>query len=466
MKNEQDYDIFISYKASDKDGNKTEDSIIAREIYDELTKKNYRVFLAEKSLENRLGSEYEPIIFKALHSSSIFILVGTSKENIESNWVRNEWSRFIDRIKNNDNLPKGCFIPVFKGMNPYDMPKINNTFVQGVDASKLGYTINIIDGVSKILKPESEQKIINALDDYDNFVEFEKIQKKRSKELKKKRWKDLLKSKGPKKYFYLLFLYSPYLLGALSLIFSFLIPTRFSKEPEFAIFIAFVITLLTMSIITMQVQRYKFGINPFIQIIIPFSLVAISMSSYMICLFCIPLDSTGRPANSAGWSWAKYHNGIIYTDEIPNQATISNIIPSEVDKYIKKVDGKKYLMVPETIKGENVWSVSIDIPKDVNAVVYPKNVDNIQVGFLEIPSKTIEIYVYQPTSIDFHLSTKNSESPINNPEVYKYIKLYHEGDKEIVVNNGSGSSIYPKISYPLELDIYNNVTQIDLPFYD
>ena len=55
--------------------------------------------LTEKTLENRIGSEYEPIIFKALHTSKIFILVGTSKEHIESNWVRNEWSRFIDRIK-------------------------------------------------------------------------------------------------------------------------------------------------------------------------------------------------------------------------------------------------------------------------------------------------------------------------------------------------------------------------------
>ena len=36
LKNEQEYDVFISYKATDNNGDKTEDSVIAREIYEEL----------------------------------------------------------------------------------------------------------------------------------------------------------------------------------------------------------------------------------------------------------------------------------------------------------------------------------------------------------------------------------------------------------------------------------------------
>ena len=50
LKNEQEYDVFISYKATDANGDKTEDAVIAREIYDELISKNYKVFFAEKSL--------------------------------------------------------------------------------------------------------------------------------------------------------------------------------------------------------------------------------------------------------------------------------------------------------------------------------------------------------------------------------------------------------------------------------
>ena len=145
-----------------------------------MTKKNYKVFFSEKTLENRIGSEYEPIIFKALHTAKIFILVGTSKENVDSAWVRNEWARFIDRIRNNEEgLNSACFIPVFKDMSPYDMPKVNNQFIQGVDASKIGYTYTIVDGVEKILSPENEKEIISTFDNVQNMFAFEKIRRKR-----------------------------------------------------------------------------------------------------------------------------------------------------------------------------------------------------------------------------------------------------------------------------------------------
>ena len=62
---------------------KTEDSIIARQIYDELSKSGYRVFFAEKTLEDKVGTEYEPIIFKALHTSKIFTSV-----SFNSCWIR------------------------------------------------------------------------------------------------------------------------------------------------------------------------------------------------------------------------------------------------------------------------------------------------------------------------------------------------------------------------------------------
>ena len=218
LKNEQEYDVFISYKATDANGDKTEDAVIAREIYDELISKNYRVFFAEKSLEDRLGSEYEPIIFKALHTSKIFILVGTSKEHIESNWVRNEWSRFIDRIKNEPQVLNGNnFIPVFKDMNPYDMPKVNNGFVQGVDASKLGYAITVVDGVQKILKPEKEKKVLDVFDNVENIEQFEKIRKQRNLELKQKNGKSLTKTLITKlKKFFINYFYTHHIYCLLS----------------------------------------------------------------------------------------------------------------------------------------------------------------------------------------------------------------------------------------------------------
>jgi len=195
LEKEEDFDIFISYKATDEKGEKTEDSIIARNIYDKLTAQNYKVFFSEKTLEDRLGSDYEPIIFKAINTAKMFILVGTKKDYINSVWVKNEWTRFIDRIKTDNELSAQSFIPVFKEMSPYDMPKVNNKFVQGVDASKLGYDITVADGISKMLKPKEEKDVIKTFNSFENIVEFKKVQKQAKKEHHKKKYEELKNNK-------------------------------------------------------------------------------------------------------------------------------------------------------------------------------------------------------------------------------------------------------------------------------
>ena len=55
---EEPYDIFISYKETDENGSRTLDSVIAQDIYTELTDKGYRVFFSRISLEDKLGVEY------------------------------------------------------------------------------------------------------------------------------------------------------------------------------------------------------------------------------------------------------------------------------------------------------------------------------------------------------------------------------------------------------------------------
>ena len=44
-KNEKPFDIFICYKETSNDGQRTKDSVMAQDIYDALTKKGYKVFL-------------------------------------------------------------------------------------------------------------------------------------------------------------------------------------------------------------------------------------------------------------------------------------------------------------------------------------------------------------------------------------------------------------------------------------
>ena len=89
------YDIFICYKASDKENNPTEDSQLAEDLYDKLTKQGYSVFCAKESLALHAGEEYEPYIYAALTSAEVMLLIASSEEYVDSPWVRNEWERYL-----------------------------------------------------------------------------------------------------------------------------------------------------------------------------------------------------------------------------------------------------------------------------------------------------------------------------------------------------------------------------------
>lgn len=145
-KKEDPFDIFICYKETDSQGRRTQDSVIAYDIYKELTKEGYRVFFARVTLEDKLGTVYEPYIFSALNSARLMLVVGTSAENLNAVWVKNEWSRFLSLAKEED---KKTLIPVYKDMNPYDMPE-EFSYLQSQDYSKLGALQDISRGVSKL----------------------------------------------------------------------------------------------------------------------------------------------------------------------------------------------------------------------------------------------------------------------------------------------------------------------------
>lgn len=142
---EDPYDIFICYKESSIDGNRTRDSVLAQDLYDRLTKEGYRVFFARVSLEDTLGKQYEPYIFSALNSAKVMLVVGTSAENINSPWVRNEWSRFLSLVKKD---PGKAIIPCYRDMAPHDLPD-ELAVLQSQDLGKIGFTQDLLRGIGK-----------------------------------------------------------------------------------------------------------------------------------------------------------------------------------------------------------------------------------------------------------------------------------------------------------------------------
>ena len=145
---EEPYDVFISYKETDEHGDRTLDSVIAQDIYTELTEKGYRVFFSRISLEDKLGTEYEPYIFAALNSAKVMLVVGTDYENFDAVWVKNEWSRFLKLIASGQ---KKTLIPVFKNMDAYDMPK-EFAKLAAQDMGKVGAMQDLVRGVDKLVK--------------------------------------------------------------------------------------------------------------------------------------------------------------------------------------------------------------------------------------------------------------------------------------------------------------------------
>ena len=156
---EEPFDIFICYKESDENGKRTPDSVMAQEIYSNLTDKGYKVFFARITLENKLGSMYEPYIFAALNSAKIMIVIGTKKEYFEATWVKNEWSRYIDLMR---TKPDSYLIPCYKDMDAYEMPD-EFLSLQAQDLSKLGFMQDLIRGIDKIMgKEETNNKHVES----------------------------------------------------------------------------------------------------------------------------------------------------------------------------------------------------------------------------------------------------------------------------------------------------------------
>ena len=155
--NEQPFDVFLCYKETGGDGQRTRDSLMAQEVYYELTEQGYRVFFARITLEDKAGTEYEPYIFAALNSAKVMVVIGTKPEHFNAVWVKNEWSRFLSMMKKDRSK---LLLPCYRDMDPYDLPEALSV-LQSYDMSKIGFMQDLIRGVKKVIdagKPQEAAK--------------------------------------------------------------------------------------------------------------------------------------------------------------------------------------------------------------------------------------------------------------------------------------------------------------------
>ena len=157
--NEKPYDVFICYKETDENGQRTRDSQWAQDVYYGLTEQGLKVFFSRITLEDKLGQQYEPYIFAALNSAKVMVVIGSRPEYFNAVWVKNEWSRYLSLMKHDH---KRLLIPCYRDMDPYDLPE-ELSMLQSQDMSKIGFMQDLLRGVQKVMQqPTSTPQVVRV----------------------------------------------------------------------------------------------------------------------------------------------------------------------------------------------------------------------------------------------------------------------------------------------------------------
>ncbi len=154
---EEPFDVFICYKETDQNGRRTQDSVLANDLYHQLVAEGFKVFFSRITLEDKLGVAYEPYIFAALNSAKVMVVLGTKPEYFSAVWVKNEWSRYLALVK--QSAGKKILIPAYKDMDPYDLPE-EFSHLQAQDMSKLGFMQDLIRGIKKLAQSDAPKATV------------------------------------------------------------------------------------------------------------------------------------------------------------------------------------------------------------------------------------------------------------------------------------------------------------------
>ena len=150
-KQEKPFDVFICYKETDANGRRTPDSVLANDLYHQLTNEGFKVFFSRITLEDKIGTAYEPYIFAALNSAKVMVVLGTKPEYFNAVWVKNEWSRYLALIRAGADK---TLVPAYRDMDPYDLPE-EFSHLQAQDMGKLGFMQDLIRGIKKLTIKET-----------------------------------------------------------------------------------------------------------------------------------------------------------------------------------------------------------------------------------------------------------------------------------------------------------------------
>lgn len=176
------FEVFISYKNSGQDGERTRDAELAFALHDQLQSKGIKSFCSTLSLAKMGQGAYKDAINQALDASKVMVVVGTTVDNILSPWVKYEWGSFHDDLLTG-RKQGGTLCSFIAGMNPNDLPRelrgyesflleqngaeLIVEFIQAALENKveLGYAgTKPTDGRYQVIGPAAAGGLVNAED--------------------------------------------------------------------------------------------------------------------------------------------------------------------------------------------------------------------------------------------------------------------------------------------------------------
>lgn len=172
-----DYDVFISYRQHIGRNSKmeTEESAWADEFYKLLSKQTgdnkLRVFYDKASLDSS-NAGWEPHIYAALRSAKFLVLMGSSIDNINSTWVKNEWKRFIAYR----NMGREKTVAVLaKNIDPMKLPDIALRTGQMIKADDKGWQEKLVKRANDACKENKDVPYL--LNEAETFIQCRNFKK-------------------------------------------------------------------------------------------------------------------------------------------------------------------------------------------------------------------------------------------------------------------------------------------------
>ena len=150
------YDVFISFKDSDRASGieRTQDSIDAQDLYNALVADGYKVFFSRISLRDKVSEQYEPYIYNAIRTAKVMVVFGEKPEYFRAVWVKNEWSRFKNRIEKGEKH-KNSLVVAYKNMNPADLPAVLRSR-QCLNAADMTFLSDLTRHVKRVIEESTK----------------------------------------------------------------------------------------------------------------------------------------------------------------------------------------------------------------------------------------------------------------------------------------------------------------------